>query len=84
METMKAVPVPPSAAPRVAMLVKPERKGLATDEDPQVQQQKKTSARLDGDDEDAMETATSPRVRRRLSNAQESASIFSMGEFGLI
>jgi hypothetical protein len=77
-ETMTAVPVPPPAAPRAAMPAKPERKGVATDEDPQIRQQKKASTRLDGE-EDALETATSPRVRRRLSNAKESASIFSMG-----
>ncbi|KAE8881281.1 hypothetical protein PF010_g15030 [Phytophthora fragariae] len=72
---MKTVPVSPSAAPRV---VKPERKGVMTDDDPQIRQQKKESARLNGDDDEAMETTTSPRVRRRLSNAKESASIFSM------
>lgn len=80
-ETMKAVPMPPSAAPRAALPVKPERKGVATDDDPQIRQLKE-SARLNGDDDDeAMETTTSPRVRRRLSNAKESASIFSMGGY---
>ncbi|KAJ8576395.1 hypothetical protein ON010_g2819 [Phytophthora cinnamomi] len=78
-ETMKAVPVLSAAALRAAVPVKPERKGVATDDDPQIRQQKKDSARLNDDDGDeAMETTTSPRVRRRLSNAKESASIFSM------
>lgn len=55
--------------------------GVATDDDPQIRQLKE-SARLNGDDDDeAMETTTSPRVRRRLSNAKESASIFSMGGY---
>ncbi|KAL3657470.1 hypothetical protein V7S43_017609 [Phytophthora oleae] len=61
-----------SAAPRASMPVKPERK-VATEEDPQVRQYQKAR-----EDEEALEAATSPRVRRRLSNAQESASIFSM------
>ncbi|KAK1934173.1 hypothetical protein P3T76_011376 [Phytophthora citrophthora] len=48
---------------------------VTMEEDPQVRQQQKT--RREGDEE-ALEAAISPRVRRRLSNAQESASIFSM------
>ncbi|KAL4160767.1 hypothetical protein PRNP1_001329 [Phytophthora ramorum] len=71
-ETMKAVPMPRAAVP-----VKPERK-VARDDDPQVRQQKKASARLDEGKEVETEMALSPRVRRRLSNAKESASIFSM------
>ncbi|KAG7379216.1 hypothetical protein PHYPSEUDO_008867 [Phytophthora pseudosyringae] len=76
-EAMKAVPMPSTAAPRATVPVKPERK-VETDDDPQVRQQKKAGARLDEDAGGAMEAATSPRVRRRLSNAKESASIFSM------
>ncbi|KAG1705282.1 hypothetical protein DVH05_004212 [Phytophthora capsici] len=62
-----------TAAPRASVPVKPEHK-VTKEEDPQVRQQQKT--RQGGDE--ALETVTSPRVRRRLSNAQESASIFSM------
>ncbi|KAG2864291.1 hypothetical protein PC113_g4686 [Phytophthora cactorum] len=74
MQTMKAVPMSPRAAPRATVPVKPEHK-VVIDDDPQVRQQKKGISRLDEEDG---ETATSPRVRRRLSDAQESATIFSM------
>ncbi|OWZ03658.1 hypothetical protein PHMEG_00024569 [Phytophthora megakarya] len=60
---------------RTTVLVKPEHKGVAIEDDPQVRQQKKGSGRLD---EEALGAIASPRVRRRLSNAQENASIFSM------
>ncbi|KAG7390212.1 hypothetical protein PHYBOEH_007063 [Phytophthora boehmeriae] len=57
-----------TTGPRATVPVKPERKASVED-DPQVRQYKKT--------EDAREEAMSPRVRRRLSNAQESATIFN-------
>ncbi|ETP51569.1 hypothetical protein F442_03319 [Phytophthora nicotianae P10297] len=71
--SMKAVPMSSTAAPRAAVPVKPEHK-VKIDVDPQVRQLKKASSRLEEDGE----TALSPRVRRRLSDAQESATIFSM------
>ncbi|KAF4036096.1 hypothetical protein GN244_ATG11913 [Phytophthora infestans] len=70
-QTMKTVPMSPRAAPRATVPVKPERR-VAIDVDPQVQQQKKQASRLEE------EGGASPRVRRRLSDAQESATIFSM------
>ncbi|KAF1790817.1 hypothetical protein GQ600_27774 [Phytophthora cactorum] len=73
MQTMKAVPMSPRAAPRATVPVKPEHK-VVIDDDPQVRQQKKGISRLDEEDG---ETATSPR-EETLSDAQESATIFSM------
>ncbi|RLN83919.1 hypothetical protein BBJ28_00021466 [Nothophytophthora sp. Chile5] len=59
---------------RAAMPAKPGHRAV-DDDDPQAKQHKKTSGRGAGEDE-TLEPPTSPRVRRRLSNAQENASLF--------
>lgn len=74
---MKDVPISPTGVPQTLVPRKPVRDVMA-DSDSQIRQQLKLNTRPGGAERDAIEMATSPRVRTRLSSAKESADIFGM------
>ncbi|KAL7690195.1 hypothetical protein Plhal304r1_c013g0050261 [Plasmopara halstedii] len=76
-QIMKDMPKLLTEVPRSLVPVKPIRKKIA-ESDSQIRYQMKVNAQLNDANENAMEMATSPRVRMRLSSAKESAGIYSM------